>query len=213
MLPQHQFRFAQYLAACRQPVNNKMRLAKKSEQDYRLDPQPAKTHPRADGSFVTQPGRLRLNFMEIDMAKRKTDVQISLTDWELPKLSNKIEDLTDKTRAKIEKALDEFTDSFYERKIENLIKDTVSDFFKYAAKDQFTADFFSPRKNTGEIKFYLSFSDYDYVDFTTTLRTEIQALLLLYADNGKIVDHHHQHFRELAEELKSLSILIEGKLK
>ena len=147
------------------------------------------------------------------MAKRKINMQISLNDWDLPKLSNKIENITEKTHDKIERALEEFMDNFYDKKIENLIKETVADFFKYAAKDGYSAQFFHPRDETGEINFHLSFSDYDYVDVTTTLREEIQVLLLLYSEKGKIVDHHHKHFEDLAEELKSLSLIIESKLK
>lgn len=148
------------------------------------------------------------------MAKRKADIKISLQDWDLPKLSNKIETITGRTHDKIEKALEDFMDHFYDKSVENLVKGAVSDFLTYASKDGYMADFFHPRKEKGQITFHLSFSDYDYVDVTTTLRNEIEVLLLSYSDDDKkIEDHYQQHFRELAEELKSLSRLIERRLK
>jgi hypothetical protein len=152
--------------------------------------------------------------MEIDMAKRRMETKISLDEWDLPKLSNKIEDITDKTRNKIEKALDEFADSFYEKKIESLIKSTVSEFLQYASKDSYFFDFCPRKGKPGDVHFHVCFSDYDYTSIETSLRAELTSAIKGWLEaDGYIAASQEEYFLALAAEYRNLDKMIHKKIR
>lgn len=158
--------------------------------------------------------------MEIEMTKRKISGKIDLTNWDLVKLSNRIEKAREKAEKKIEAAIEELFEPFnYDGYLTGIISETAGEALTYAARDQFSINFFrrgfkDENKKPGEMLIEVCFSDYDVFSWKETIHQNIKEVIDGWKEKDGYSDERMEaEFITVANEFRKCADMLEKSIR
>lgn len=154
------------------------------------------------------------------MSKRKITGNIDLSNWNLVKVSDRIQRAKEKAERKIELAIEELFEPFQcGGRLEDIISEAAGEALTYAAKKQFSISFFrrgfeDEKKKPGEMFIEVCFSDYDCFSWKETIHHNIKEEIDGWKEqDGYISEKVENDFLIVAKEFRKCADMLETAIR